>query len=76
MTATVQSLGIDKLSVDEQVALVHEIWDNIAKAGSNVEIDPSFREELRRRVAEDESGPDDSVSWEEARAEARSGIGR
>jgi len=77
MTATVQSLGIDKLTVHEQLALVHEIWDHIAKTGSNpVELDPAFREELRRRVAEDDNEPDDSVSWEEVQAEVRSELGR
>ena len=33
MTPTIQALGIDKLSVDEQLALVRAIWDHIAESG-------------------------------------------
>ena len=30
MTPTLESLGIDRLSVPERVALVHAIWDSLA----------------------------------------------
>jgi hypothetical protein len=30
MNATLKSLGIDRLGIDERLALVEEIWDSIA----------------------------------------------
>ena len=71
MPATIQSLGIDKLPVDEQLALVQAIWDNIAASGSRPGITDAQRQELRRRVAEDDARPDDLIPWEQVKAEAR-----
>jgi hypothetical protein len=33
MATNIETLGIDKLPVDEQLALVHAIWDHIASSG-------------------------------------------
>jgi putative addiction module component (TIGR02574 family) len=70
MSATMKSLGIDRLPIDERLALWHEIWDSIAVAhppGSM--LTDAQREELSRRAAEDDATPDDSVPWEQVRAE-------
>jgi putative addiction module component (TIGR02574 family) len=74
VTATIQSLGIDKLPVDEQLALVRAIWDHIAASGPH--LTEAQRQELRRRVAEDEARPDDLIPWEQVKAEARERAGR
>lgn len=70
MGATMQSLGIDKLSLEEQLALVHEIWDHIVASGANLPLSNSWREELRRRVAEDDAEPNALIPWEQVKAEA------
>jgi putative addiction module component (TIGR02574 family) len=76
MTPTVQALGIDKLSADEQLALVRAIWDHIAASGPIPRLSDAQRQELRRRVADDEASPDDVIPWEQVRAEARKRTGR
>ena len=76
MTATIQTLGIDKLRADEQLALVREIWDHIAAAGPSPRLSNEQCQELRRRVAEDEVCPDDLIPWEQVKAEARKRAGR
>ena len=76
MTTTIQSLGIDKLPVDEQLALVHAIWDHIAATGPSSRLTESQRQELRRRVAEDDAHPEDVIPWEQVKAEARARAGR
>ena len=70
MPATVRSLGIDHLPVQEQVALVREIWDHIVAAGSKPPLSEAQLQELRRRVAEDDADPDALIPWEEVKAQA------
>lgn len=69
MSVSMQALGIDRLPVAERIALAQEIWDSVA-----AEVPPSLSEaqraELRRRLAEDNANPDDTVSWDEALAAA------
>ena len=67
MLPDLQSLGIDKLSVDEKIVLVGAIWDSIA-----AEPHPSFltgeqRRELQQRLADAKQNPDDFVAWEDVR---------
>lgn len=76
MTATIQSLGIDKLPADEQLALVRAIWDHIAASGSEPRLSDAQRQDLRLRVADDDARPDDLIPWEQVKAEARGRAGR
>ena len=69
MSATMQSLGIDALPRDEQIALVREIWNHIAASGDSL-LTPNQREDLRRRMAEDDADPDAGIPWEEVKAAA------
>lgn len=76
MPTTIQSLGIDKLSIDEQLALVRAIWDHIAASGPVPHLSEAQRQDLRRRVADDDAHPDDLIPWEKVKAEARKRAGR
>ncbi len=76
MAATIQTLGIDKLPVDEQLSLVRELWDHIAASGPTPRLSEAQRQELRRRVADDDAHPDDVIPWEQVKAEARQRAGR
>jgi putative addiction module component (TIGR02574 family) len=70
MTPTMKDLGIDKLSVEERLALVQEIWDSIpAEQGDHLPT-PAQRLELERRLAASLASPDDVVPWEEVLARA------
>ena len=67
MLPDLQSLGIDKLTVDEKIVLVGAIWDSIA-----TEPHPSFltdeqRRELQQRLADAEQNTDNVVAWEDVR---------
>lgn len=70
MSPTVQSLGIDKLSRDQRLALVQEIWDTIAAELQPPLLDDAQRRELERRVAEDDAAPDAVIPWEQVKAQA------
>lgn len=67
MSSYLQSLGIDRLSTDERIVLVQEIWDSIAAEDASPPLTDAQKAELRRRVAHNDAHPDDTVPWEVAR---------
>ncbi len=67
MDATLESLGIDLMTVAERVTLVQKIWDSIA---AEVPLSDAQRLELERRAEEDDANPDDTIPWEKVRDEA------
>ena len=70
MSPTLTALGIDRLSVEERLTLVQEIWDNIVSEGQRPPLSEAKLQELRRRVAEDDASPDDVIPWEIVKAQA------
>jgi putative addiction module component (TIGR02574 family) len=76
MQVTLESLDIDRLTVDQQLSLVTDLWNHILKKKSSSLLTDAQREELDRRIAEDDANPDDAVPWEEARKFLRAAVGR
>jgi putative addiction module component (TIGR02574 family) len=76
MGVTAKALGIDRLGVDERLALVEEIWASICVDAKAFPLTEMQRAELDRRTADDEAFPDDVVAWDEIKAAARSRLGR
>jgi putative addiction module component (TIGR02574 family) len=76
MAVSVKSLGIDRLNVDERLALVEEIWATICADVKTFPLSDAQRAELDRRVADDDAFPDDVVPWDEVKAYVRSRLGR
>ncbi len=68
MSTLARSLGIDKLSRDERLALVQEIWDSIAAEPSPSLLTDAQRLELARRAADDDADPDGGIPWEVVKA--------
>lgn len=57
---------IQKLSRDERLELIDEIWDTI---GEDAEPDPltaEQKQELERRIADQRKNPNASIPWEKA----------
>ena len=50
MSPTLQELGIDRLSNEERLRLIGEIWDSLTPI-NQLQIPESHREELDRRLA-------------------------
>jgi len=61
MSASLKTLGIERLSVEERISLVEEIWDSIAEA---TPLTDAQRLELDRRLQDHKTNPDDVVPWE------------
>ena len=68
MNTSFKSLGIDRLPIEERLALVEEIWDSIAAESAAVPLTEAQRVELQKRIEEDDAHPDDLTSWEQVKA--------
>lgn len=72
MTPTVQSLGIDQLPREQRIALALDIWDTIAAESGKPMLSEGQRQELERRIAEDDANPDNVVPWAQVKAQTLS----
>lgn len=72
MGQVLHTLGIDRLSVADRIALVQEIWDSVAIDAGLLPPDAAEKAELDRRLAEDDVAPGDTTDWETVKTEARS----
>ena len=70
MPVSIADFGIDRLSREDRLALVQQIWDTVAAEGQSFLTDAQ-RQELDRRIAEDDADPDGGIPWEEVKASAR-----
>lgn len=69
MAISLESFGLDRLRPEEKLELAGRLWDSvIAAEPPGALLNDSQRGELRRRVADAQANPDDSVSWDEAYA--------
>jgi putative addiction module component (TIGR02574 family) len=59
-----------KLTIPERIQLVEDIWDSIAtESPDSLELSPSQRLEIRRRLRAHQADPSSSIPWEQVRAE-------
>jgi putative addiction module component (TIGR02574 family) len=70
MSTTLTELGIDQMTVDEQIALAEAIWDNIAFTPEKIPLTQSQQQELERRLAAHQADPTKVTPWEVIKAEA------
>jgi putative addiction module component (TIGR02574 family) len=70
MAQTLQSLGIDRMSVEERIALATAIWESIAAETHPPLLTESQRLELERRRADHAANPNDVIPWEQIKAGA------
>jgi putative addiction module component (TIGR02574 family) len=67
MSVSLKSLGIDRLSVEERLALVEDLWDSIAGESAATSLNDAQRAELDRRLADHKANPNDVVAWEDVK---------
>lgn len=71
MTVSAKAFGIDRLNIDDRLALVEEIWASICADSASFPLTEAQRAEIDRRVADDEAFPDDVIPWEDIKASMR-----
>jgi putative addiction module component (TIGR02574 family) len=57
-----------RLSVQDRLDLIEEIWDSLAESPESLPVTDAQRRELDRRLAEHKKDPSSGRSWEEVRA--------
>lgn len=67
---TLESLGITRLSFDEKLSLVQELWDSLAADAAARPLGKTLEAEIDRRLAAHEANPDAAIPWEQVEAEA------
>jgi putative addiction module component (TIGR02574 family) len=72
MSATIQDLGIDRMSPEDRLRLIEEIWDSLSPSDLPA-IPESHRQELDRRLAAADANPAAASAWEDVRTRLRSG---
>jgi putative addiction module component (TIGR02574 family) len=73
MPVTVESLGIDRLSVRERLELIEQIWDSLPEQVSPDEVPDWHLAELVRRRADADASPRAGKPWREALSRFGSG---
>ncbi len=68
MNTTLQEFGIDRLSVDQRLDLIGQIWDSITENEGNLTIPEWHIRELERRRASAEANPEAAIPWEVVKA--------
>lgn len=71
MSPTLESLGIDKLSIDERVSLAHAILESVEKEAENAPLTESQKREIDRRLAAHAADPGSAIPWEVIEAKFR-----
>jgi putative addiction module component (TIGR02574 family) len=71
MSPTVQSLGIDRLSAEDRLRLIEEIWDTLSDSLEDLPLPESHKEELDRRLTAADTNPNAGSPWEEVKARLR-----
>lgn len=71
MSNRIHELGIDRLPVDERIALAQDIWDSVARDKGMPTLDEAMRAELDRRLKEMEASPDSGTDWETIKQETQ-----
>ena len=68
--------AFDRMTTDEQILHVQDLWDRIAAHPENVQVSEAWRQELALRSAEYEADPGIAIPWEDVRAEIQARLGR
>lgn len=69
-------LHLDRLSVEDRLLLVEEIWDSIAQSRQTVPFTAEQQQELELRLRNHEQNPNDVVAWEDVKAAALARLGQ
>lgn len=69
MPVTAESLGIDRLSVAERLALIEEIWDSLPEHVEPSDLPDWQRDIIERRRADAEAHPGVGRPWRDVLGE-------
>ncbi len=65
-----------ELPLQERIHLVEMIWESIVAFPQAIEVSPELKSELNARLAEFERNPEAGYSWDQVKAQLKSGAWR
>lgn len=71
MPTTMQTLGIDRMSPEERLRLIEEIWDSLCEPPTDLPLTEEQRADLQRRLDAYRENPKAGSPWEEVLARLR-----
>jgi putative addiction module component (TIGR02574 family) len=72
MPATMKSLGIEQMSIDDRLSLIEEIWESIAVNPNDVPVTEAQKQDLQQRLAAYRDNPKAGAPWQEVKERLRS----
>lgn len=73
MPISMETLGIDRLSVQDRLALIEQIWNSLPEQVHAEEVPLWHRAELAKRRAEAEASPGVGTPWRDVLSQLKSG---
>ncbi len=70
MAPTLEDLGLDRLSVEDRLAVAEALWDSVAREAEESPLSAPQRAELQRRLDDSIARPDAVTPWEVVRERA------
>ena len=70
MAPTIEELGLDRLSVEDRLAVAEAIWDSVARETAAAPLSPAQRAELERRLTDSMARSEAVTPWEVIKARA------
>lgn len=67
-----RSIDLKSLSLQEKIALVEDLWDEISSNQKNIEVSEEQKKELDLRLSNYRLNPDDSKQWSLVREDVKS----
>lgn len=64
MPPTIKELGLDRLSLEERLAVAEEIWESVVREAETAPLPEAQRVELERRLADSVARPEAVTPWE------------
>ena len=74
MSISIESLGIDRLTVGQRLELIEQIWDSLPQQVNPDEVPDWHLAEIAKRRAEADANPGVGTPWREALAQARKAL--
>jgi putative addiction module component (TIGR02574 family) len=70
---SLESLGIDRLSLDEKIELAHDLWESIAADAELSPLTDEQKQMLDRRIAELDADPSIALTWDQIKSRVLNG---
>ncbi|MCZ2340362.1 MAG: addiction module protein [Bacteroidales bacterium] len=68
MAPSLAELGLDRISVEDRLAVAEAIWESVIREAEVAPLTPAQQAELERRLADSIARPDAVTPWNEVKA--------